>query len=373
MDGTVTQLSVAGRGAAREAGSRRDDHKRRATGAALAIGTVLSLIVGCGGSEHPAPQPRQTASTNSAAAQRSLGKQLHVVARLTTSPASSLLATPDSLWVLGGPSGVLTKVDPATNSVVRKVRTPHPPGFGTYADGSLWIASLLDSVLMELDADTGRVLRTIESKAGKPFYRPIGVAATGKDLWVLNHGDESVRSTLARLDPRSGAVTGTTDLPGHHASGPLLAAGHLWITLTTESTVVRVDPATGRIVGTPILVDTGTCLSASVADGDPWYTGLEAEDGSCHDAARRVDARSAELSPVVYGLGKSLVNFASAGGSVWASDIGHTLYQVDVKSGAIRPSLTLDDPDAPNQLLVAFGSIWVLGGPIGRLTRVDLS
>jgi streptogramin lyase len=298
---------------------------------------------------------------------------LHVVATLTTSPASTLVATQDGLWVLGGPSGVLTKVDPATNSVVRRVRTPHPPGFGTYADGSLWVASLLDSALMDLDADTGRVLRTIESKAGKPFYRPIGVAATGNDLWVLNHGDESVRSTLTRLNPRTGAVTGTTDLPGHHANGPLMAAGQLWITLTTEGTVVGIDPATGRIDGTPIRVDTGTCLSASVADGDPWYTGFEADDGSCHDAGRRIDAGTAKLSPVVYGPGKSLVNFASAGGSTWASDIGHTLYQVDVKTGAIRPSLTLHSPDAPNQLLVAFGSMWVLGGPTGRLTRVNVT
>lgn len=294
-------------------------------------------------------------------------------ARLETSPASSLVATPDSLWVLGGPSGVITQVDPATNAVVRKVRTSHPAGFGTYADGSLWIASLLDSAVMELDADTGRLLRTIESKAGRPFFRPIGVAVTGDDLWVLNHGDESVRSTLTRLDRRTGSVIGRTDLPGHHAGGPLVAAGQLWITLTTESTVVRVDPATGRIDGTPILVATGTCLSASVADGDPWYTGFEADDGSCHDAGRSVDAGSAKLSPVVYGPGKSLVNFAGAGGTVWASDIGHTLYQVDVKTGAIRPSLTLDPPDAPNQLLAAFGSIWVLGGPTGRLTRVDLT
>ena len=81
----------------------------------------------------------------------------------------------------------------------------------------------------------------------------------------------------------------------------------------------------------------------------------------------------AKLSPVVYGPGTSLVNFVSAGGTVWASDIGHTLYQVDVKTGALRPSLTLDPPDAPNQLLAAFGSIWVLGGATGRLTRIDLT
>jgi len=95
--------------------------------------------------------------------------------------------------VLGGPSGVLTKIDPATNTVGKEVHTPHPAGFGTYADGSLWIASLLDGAVMELDADTGHIQRIIESTAGRPFFRPIGVAATGDDLWVLNHGDLDAR------------------------------------------------------------------------------------------------------------------------------------------------------------------------------------
>jgi len=46
---------------------------------------------------------------------------------------------------------------------------------------------------MELDADTGHIQRIIESTAGRPFFRPIGVAATGDDLWVLNHGDLDAR------------------------------------------------------------------------------------------------------------------------------------------------------------------------------------
>lgn len=346
--------------------------------AALALGVVASLLVGCGASEEPqAERPSPTTASVGGSADSSTARTLHLVATIKlTSPANALVATPDWLWVLGGPSGVLTKVDPATNTIVKEIHTPHPAGFGIYADGSLWIASLLDSAVMELDAATGKVQRTIESKAGKPFFRPIGVAATGDDLWVVNHGDPdaTVRSSLTRLDARTGRVTATTDLPGHHAGGPLLAAGQVWITMTQEGTVVRVDPATGRVVGSPILVDTGTCLSGTVADGGLWYTGLESEDDDfpCHNVGRRVDAASAELSPVVYGPGKSLFEFASAGGSIWASDIGHTLYHVDKQSGALRPSLTLDGPTATNRLMTAFDSLWVLGAETGQLTRVNV-
>ena len=350
----------------------RGDHQRRPARAALAIGTgLMALLAGCGGSqESPAAEPSQTGAAAKSAAAPSTGQALHVVATLKTSPANAMVATPDTLWLLGGPSGVLTQVDPATNTVVRKLKTPHPAGFGTYVDGSLWIASLLDSAVMEVDADSGRILRTIESTAGKPFYRPTGVATTGHDLWVLNHGDETHKSSLSRLDPRTGAVTGTTPLPGHYAAGLLVAAGQLWITLTQEGTVLRVDPTTSRVVGSPIRLDTGTCLAASVADGGLWYTGIHADDGSCRDAARRVDADSAQLSPVIYAPGKTLYNFASEGGSVWATNTGHTLYHVDVRSGAIRPSLILDGPDSTNRLIEAFDSLWVLGGETGQLTRV---
>ena len=236
----------------------------------------------------------------------------------------------------------------------------------------MWIASLLDDAVMQVDADSGRVLRTIESSHGQPFFRPIGIAAIGHDLWVVNHGDETVSSSLTRPDARTGSVTGTTKLPGHHAGGPLLAAGRLWISLTTEATVVRVDPGTGRVLGSPITVNTGTCLSGSVADGDVWYTGLDdGEGGTCQTVARRLDADTARLSPTPYGPGKSLFEFASAGGSLWSTDIGRTIYRVDVDTDAIRPALTLDGPAGTNRLVAAFGSLWVLGGETGQLVRID--
>lgn len=340
---------------------------------ALAVAAALLVCGGCASGGRPetaSPDP----STSKAPTASSTGHELHVTATLDLPPANALVTTPDWLWVLGGPSGVLTQIDPATNTVARKLTTPHPPGFGTYADGSLWIASFLDDAVMQVDADSGTVLRTIESTHGKPFFRPVGITAIGKDLWVVNHADDSVHSTLVRLDARSGTVTGTTELPGHHAGSPQLVGGQIWISLTTEGTVVRVDPGTGFVVGAPIRVDTGSCLSASVVGGDLWLSSLDlGADLPCRNASRRIDAVTTALSPVVYGAGRSLYDFATAGGSVWASDVGRTLYRVDVGSGAIRPALRLHGPDDYDRLVAAFGSLWVLGGETGRLVRVDVS
>jgi streptogramin lyase len=333
--------------------------------------TILALA-GCG-SEDPSSAPDPTTASEDATAVPTTGGTLRIQATWKLPPGSAMVATPDRLWVLGGPSGALTQIDPKTNTVIRTLKPPHPPGFGTYADGSLWIASFLDDAVMQLDADSGRVLRTLESSHGRPFFGPVGIAAAGHDLWVLNHGDDTVRSTLTRVDARTGTATGRTDLPGHGGAGPLLVDGRLWITMTAEGTVVRVDPRTGRLVDAPIVIATGTCLGGSTADGDLWYAGLDDEEGgTCRTAARRVDARNAQLSPVVYGPGSRLFDFASASGSVWASDVGRTIYRVDVDSGAVLPRLTLHGPVATNRMVAAFGSLWVLGGETGRLVRVDV-
>jgi streptogramin lyase len=284
-----------------------------------------------------------------------------------------LVATPHWLWVLGGPSGWLTKIDPKTNTVVAKLRPPHPPGFGTYAHGSLWIASLNDDAVMQVDANTGRVLRSIESSHGRLFYRPIGIAVAGQDLWVVNHGDDAVPSSVTHLNAHTGEVTSTRDLPGHHAGGPLSLKGSVWIALTTEGTVVRLDPHTGRVVGPPIVVDTGTCLAGSMADGDLWYSGLgDGEGGTCRTVARRIDAPAGDVLPTRYGPGKKLFEFARVGGAVWASSVGRTIYRVDEDSGAVDPSLTLPGPAATNRLLAAFGSLWVLGGESGQVVRLNV-
>lgn len=344
----------------------------RHIGSALAVVGAI-LLVGCA-SEHPTAAPSPTTATADATSARSTGDELRIVATLNLPPSNALVATPRWLWVLGGPSGVLTQIDPSTNTVVRKIRPPHPPGYGTYADGSLWIASLLDDAVMQVNAGSGKVLRTLESTGGKPFFRPIGITAIGKDLWVVNHGDDTVSSSLTRLDARTGAVIGTTKLPGHHAGGALRAAGKLWTTLAVEGTVIRIDPGTGHIVGSPIVIDTGTCLSASVAHGDLWYAGLDdGQGGTCRTVARRLDPATGMLSPTSYGPDKKLFDFASTSGSVWASDLGRTIYHVDVDSGAIRASLTLPGPDATNRLDAAFGSLWVLGGESGQLVRIDVS
>jgi streptogramin lyase len=338
----------------------------------FAVTAIVLLMAGCSSQVGPTTRPSSARTATATSTPRAT--TLHATATLSVSEASSLVATPRWLWVLGGPNRRLTQVDPATNTIVRHLTSPLPVGYGTYANGSLWLVSFLRDAVLEVDADNGKVLRTIASTDGKPFNRPVGIVGAGKDLWVVNHGDEVTTASLVRLDASTGTVTGMTELPGHHAGEPALLDGRLWVSLTTEGSLVRVDPGTGQVVGAPVVVDSGNCRSGSIAAGAVWVVGEGPVDGtSCRDVARRIDPVTTSVTTTEYGAGKGLFAFADAGGSVWASDVRHTIYRVDVDSGGVRAALTLAGGDATNRLMTAFGSLWALGGETGRLVRIDVS
>jgi streptogramin lyase len=328
----------------------------------LVVVAATLALAGCGPGGASTEHGPDTASTSHAT---STGP--HVVATLDVSSPNQAVVTQDRLWLLGGPSGVITQVDPATNEVTRVVRLPHPVGFGTYAPPFVWVASYLYDVVMQLDAETGQVLRTFKRSRSAPWDGPVGLVSTGTDLYVVNHNSP----TLVRLDLSTGEVNETTRLPGRKAAGPVLAGGMLWIAMTKGNLVVRVDPTTGQIDGPPIHLDSGACAATSEAGGALWYTSLEDGSVGCHDGTRRVDPLTGEVSPIDYGAGMSM--FADVGSEVWGSDRQDTLYRVDVATGKLTPTLSLDGGADSNRLTNAFGSLWVLRSEANQVIRIDTS
>jgi streptogramin lyase len=325
----------------------------------VGVATALALA-GCALGGTSTEHHRAVASTSHAA---SSGP--HVVATLDVTSANQVIVTPERLWFLGGPSGVITEVDPATNIVVKVVRPPHPTGFGTYAGGSLWVASFLDDAVMQLDAGTGQTVRTIERSPSAPWNGPVGIASTGTDLWVVNHHS----SMLVRLDRRTGEVLGKSALPGRKPGGPMVLGGEVWIPIVKGGLVVRVNRYTGRPDGPPVPIGTGVCGNSSVAAGQLWFTSVDDETMGCHAGAGRLDPATGTTSPV--GNGKQLSDFAQVRSDVWASDQDHTIYRVDVATAALTPTVTLGGHAELNHLASAFGSLWVLRPETDQVIRID--
>jgi glutamine cyclotransferase len=102
----------------------------------------------------------------------------------------------------------IQKIDPNTGRVLATI--PAPGGGGdsglAWSEGTLWVGQYRDRKIHQIDPETGAILRTIESKR---FVT--GVTWVDGELWHATW--ESDASELLRVDPQTGEVLATLDMP----------------------------------------------------------------------------------------------------------------------------------------------------------------
>ena len=102
----------------------------------------------------------------------------------------------------------IQKIDLATGEVLASIPAP---GNGAdsglaWAEGTLWVGQYRERKIHQIDPDTGKVLRTLESNR---FVT--GVSWVDGELW---HGTwENERSDIRRIDPGTGEVLESVEMP----------------------------------------------------------------------------------------------------------------------------------------------------------------
>ena len=101
----------------------------------------------------------------------------------------------------------IQKIDPNTGRVLTTIPAPDGGGSGlAWAEGTLWMGQYRNRKIHQLDPRTGQVLRTFESNR---FVT--GVTWVDGELWHATlEGD---KSDLRHVDPQSGEVLETLDMP----------------------------------------------------------------------------------------------------------------------------------------------------------------
>jgi streptogramin lyase len=130
--------------------------------------------------------------------------------------AHFITAGPLGIFLANSYNVTLVRVDPATNTVTQLADLGNYAGEIVELDGSLWVNT--GSALVEVDPNTGRVVRTIARGV-----RDIG--SDGRSLWASTN-----RPEVLRIAPRTGQVE-TAELP----AGVRFAIG------------LAADPATGAV------------------------------------------------------------------------------------------------------------------------------
>ncbi|GHC23468.1 PQQ-binding-like beta-propeller repeat protein [Aidingimonas halophila] len=114
----------------------------------------------------------------------------------------------------------IQKVDPQSGRVIDTIPAPEGGVSGlAWAEGMLWVGRYRDRTIQQVDPHSGEVLRTIESNR---FVT--GVTWIDGELW---HGTwESDESDLRRIDPRTGDVLESLEMPPGMGISGLESNGH---------------------------------------------------------------------------------------------------------------------------------------------------
>jgi glutamine cyclotransferase len=100
----------------------------------------------------------------------------------------------------------IQKIDPKTGRVLATIPAPEGASGLAWAEGTLWVAQYEERKIHQIDPQTGAILRTIETSR---FVT--GVTWVDGQLW---HGTwEDDKSDLRRIDPKTGEVKETLELP----------------------------------------------------------------------------------------------------------------------------------------------------------------
>jgi streptogramin lyase len=264
-----------------------------------------------------------------------------------------IAAAGNSVWVSGGTSGQVVRIDASTHRVVARVEAGGAQlgGAAATADAA-WVADFGGGKLIRIDAASNSVTDRIAVGG-----QPTGVAADGAgSVWVAN-----LNGYVTRVDAASGAITAKIALPSG-ASMPLPARGRIWVGLQ-DGSLAAIDPATNRLTGTPVHISTDVDSIADTPAG-LWMTTF---DGRVALVDPATDAVVRRLTLPGRGSGVSY-----AGGSVWASVYDNRyVVRLDPATGALLGAVHTGL--SPRESVVAGGALWVLDEAGAAVTPIPLS
>lgn len=191
----------------------------------------------------------------------------HIQKTINVAPANSeggITVGAGSVWLATNSSGILSRIDPRTDTVIASIAIPSGSFCPLFANGFVWVTSTEHSVLTKVDPSTNKV--AAEIPIGKtPRFLTSGAGS----IWTLNQGD----GTISRVEMKSNRLVASI-IAG--ISGPggeiTFGFGSVWATLE-KFPINRIDARTNKIVRqwTGAGGD-----SIRVGHGSIWLTNLEA-------------------------------------------------------------------------------------------------
>lgn len=251
----------------------------------------------------------------------------------------------------------VVKIDPRTNDIVQATKVGRKPGAVAVGAGAVWVVNWQDRTVSRI-APSGAV----ETIGGVP--KVDGLAVDADNVWVSSLD----RSSVARINARTGEVVASLGLPSQHAEGLAAGGGYLWITSPATvrgvgiETVSRVDLRTGKVasripVGKTPIFDT-------FGEGALWVANYDDDTVSVVGAG----SRGAQTIPLDVGCGP--LGIAAGFGAVWVVCYWkHELVRIDARTRKIVAHTPLGA--GPLGVSAGAGAVWVTNRDSRSISRID--
>lgn len=146
-----------------------------------------------------------------------------------------------STWVSSVEGGVVSRVDPASDTVtaVIPVGPPGIIGSGVLAVGSdgVWVTSLGDGSVYQIDPDTNAARQLYLNVRPASVFTEMYVVVTDDGVWVRPRDD-----TVVQVDPETGSLIASYPA-GRGGGGMAVGFGSMWIANFSDGTLWRVPLA----------------------------------------------------------------------------------------------------------------------------------
>jgi YVTN family beta-propeller protein len=246
--------------------------------------------------------------------------------------------------------GTVSRIDPATDRVVRTQAIGQVVGGIATGAGAVWASEPIAGTISSINPRSGRPLPTKISGGGR-LGAPGPVAVGYGAVWI---GVDVPADQLVRYDPQARGVVARIrdvnigDLKSVGTSGGVaVGGGSVWVSAPDTNEVLRVDPARNAIAGRIPIADGPAAIA--FGDGAAWVV-VPADD-----TVWRIDASDQTTRPIR--VGRFPTGVAVGEGAVWvANEFAGTVSRVDPASN--RLVTTIKVGHSPGAVAVGYGKVW---------------
>ena len=176
------------------------------------------------------------------------GKILSVIpCKISDSAGEIMLAVGDgSLWVLSDSAGILTRINPQTNTIQKTITVLPDSHCAVYGFNALWITNTAANSVQRIDPKTNSVAATI--RVGKT---PRFLAAGEHGVLTLNQGD----GTVSRINPEQNQVVAVVETKVPGSGGDIATgAGRVWVRAKKGRFLQAINPILNTVetIYTPV-------------------------------------------------------------------------------------------------------------------------